>query len=123
MAKNWIEAVLSYDEFIGHVGVGRVAPIESEVTRSAQSIHLAHTAGEYGLATIDDVAKAIVAAPGIAAKNGVFVVDGMVDLQRLIVLAFGSLRGKIVAGGVQSVANGKIIGQRGALQQTCNCWI
>ena len=109
-----VVAVLADDEFVGHAAGGREAPVEGEIARAAQGVDQAGSAGEDGLAAVDDVAEAIVAAPGDAAVDGVLAVDDLIDLDGLVVLAFGGLGAEGVAGGIESVAGGvgEVVGQR-----------
>ena len=66
------------------------------------------------LAAVDDVAEAIVAAPGDAPVDGVLRVQNVIELDGLVVLAFGGLGAEGVAGSVESVAGsvGEIVGER-----------
>ena len=63
------------------------------------------------MATIHNVAKAVVIAPNVTTVHGVLAVDHVINLQCLVMLAFGSLSGKVVASGIQSVTYSKVIGQ------------
>ena len=113
LPEDGVVAILADHEFVGHAAGGREAPVDGEVARAAQGVDEAGSAGEDRLAGVDDVAEAIVAAPGDAAVDGVLAVENLIDFDGLIVLAFGGLGAEDVAGGVESVAGrvGEVVGQ------------
>ena len=123
LPEDGVVAILADDEFVGHAAGGCEAPIDGEVARAAQGVDEAGSAGKDRLAGVDDVAEAIVAAPGETAIDGVPAVQNLVELDGLIVLAFGCLRAEGVAGGVEAVASGEVVGQRLVLDLCLHCGV
>jgi hypothetical protein len=80
LSEDGVVAVLADDEFVGHAAGGSEAPVDGEVARAAQGVDEAGSAGEDRLAAVDDVAKAVVAAPGDAPVDGVLRVQNVIEL-------------------------------------------
>ena len=111
LPEDRIVAILPDDEFVGHRAGRGEAPVQREIARIAQRVHLANAAGEDRLAAVHHVAKAVVRAPRDATVDRAPRTDHLVDLDGLIVLPLGGLRAEGIAGGVESVADGEIVGQ------------
>src|SRR5688500_19054059 len=95
--------------FVGDAIGRRPAPVERQIFGTTYGIHDARRARETRPPVVDEIANGVLAALRPATKDGVVLIDDVVNLDDEILLLFALNWRKGVASRVQAIAYGEVI--------------